>query len=1324
MWLLYFLFMLWVELALSKSDSDALLDFKKGIQADPSGHIMSSWDGNSLESDQCPANWYGIVCIKGHVVSITLNDLGMTGSVDFSALTHLKTLRNLSISNNNVMGVLPRELGSVGSLEFLDLSGNLFHGSIPVDLVNLENLVYLNLSSNKLSGPMPSTFGKLLKLKYFDLHSNDLSGNLGSVLNQLPSLVYLDLSSNVFSGSLNLGFSNSTFVESIQYLNVSHNGLVGELFGDSEMPLFDNLEIFDASYNQLVGQIPPFNFVVSLQILQLGNNKFSGSLPEAFLHESSLVLSELDISCNQLQGPVGSITSTTLKRLNLSSNTLSGSLPLKIGHVAVVDLSHNLLSGNLSAIRNWGNYIEVINLSSNSLSGTLPNETSQFLRLTTIDVSNNSLQGVLPLVIGTYPELSVIDLSLNQLSGSLPPTLFASLRLTYLNLSHNQLFGSNPLPISTQGESLEFLDLSDNLFSGTVDPKINSMDMLKLLNLRRNNVSGRIPREIGELDNLVYLDLSNNIFEGPIPGDFPSGLEYLNVSYNNLSGTVPDNLLRFPESSFHPGNSLLVFPPGALKNGSGIMLGSQKGMKSRKAALIAACIGGAAFVACFMIMVYYWTRGRVCNGREVFGRNIENKDTREGRSLPHLFGMHKGPKPPAASSSFSQDQLLSSKSRSAPEQAHITVGPAESMAKADFSARSPTTGTFPQEAPGKTSVASFSTSAPHSAGQHLPNHPVVLDVCSPDRLAGDLHIFDNTFQFTAEELSGAPAEVIGRSCHGTTYRATLGSGRVLTVKWLREGITKSKKEFAREAKKLGNIRHQNIISLRGYYWGQREHERLIISDYVHAKSLNVHLFGAEPSEFRPLSSTQRLEVAIEIARGLSYLHNERAIPHGNLKSANILLEGPELNTYLADYSLHRLLNPAGTAEQVLNSGALGYCPPEFASTSKPCPSLKSDIYAFGVILLEILTGKCAGEIVTGIPGVVDLTDWGAEALLTPADTNKLLTIHSFVPIQCDSWDCPSESHGNRSPCLHLIIVFEKAHSSMSMLIRQFFTSSRLELLSVSRKISPRLANSPNSALVNQLRFQKKIFRPPFMASACLTNDAKTDPTDPSSCDSADKINLLRRLETVLGSPFRTDPLAPPPNPLVIVISGPSGVGKDAVIERLREVREGIHFVVTATSRAKRPGEVEGKDYFFVTKEKFLAMIERNELLEYALVYGDYKGVPKEQIRDFMSKGYDIVLRVDIQGAATLRSVLGDSAAFIFLVAESEEALVKRLVERKTETTEALVVRIATAREEVKHLKDFDYVVVNSQGKLENAVQMVASIIDAEKARVRQRQVRI
>ncbi|XP_065863456.1 guanylate kinase 3, chloroplastic isoform X2 [Euphorbia lathyris] len=233
-------------------------------------------------------------------------------------------------------------------------------------------------------------------------------------------------------------------------------------------------------------------------------------------------------------------------------------------------------------------------------------------------------------------------------------------------------------------------------------------------------------------------------------------------------------------------------------------------------------------------------------------------------------------------------------------------------------------------------------------------------------------------------------------------------------------------------------------------------------------------------------------------------------------------------------------------------------------------------------------------------------------------------------------------------------------------------------------------------------------------------DAQKPKSTIPQLEKANKLELLRALESSLGSSFSSNPIHPPANPLIIVISGPSGVGKDAVIKKLREARENLHFVVTATSRPMRPGEVDGKDYYFVSKDEFLSMVDKDELLEYALVYGDYKGIPKWQIREYMGKGHDIVLRVDIQGANTLKRILGDSAVFIFLIAESELELVERLIDRKTETAEALLVRVATAREEVKHVNYFDYVVVNAEGKLDNTVNLVESIIDAEKAKVKQR----
>ena len=155
-------------------------------------------------------------------------------------------------------------------------------------------------------------------------------------------------------------------------------------------------------------------------------------------------------------------------------------------------------------------------------------------------------------------------------------------------------------------------------------------------------------------------------------------------------------------------------------------------------------------------------------------------------------------------------------------------------------------------------------------------------------------------------------------------------------------------------------------------------------------------------------------------------------------------------------------------------------------------------------------------------------------------------------------------------------------------------------------------------------------------------------------------------------------------PLLIVISGPSGAGKDTVVQRMQERGLPFHFVVTATTRPKRPGETHGRDYWFVSKEEFARMIEQNELIEYALVYGDYKGIPRAQVREALNSGQDVVMRLDVQGAETVRK-LAPEALLIFITTESEDELVRRLQQRKTETSDSLAIRIATARKELKRV---------------------------------------
>ncbi|KAG2541189.1 hypothetical protein PVAP13_9NG609100 [Panicum virgatum] len=884
------------------SDTEALLEFGRGIRQDPSRREATTWNPTSaLAADGCPVDWHGVQCSGGRILSIALDGIGLVGNASLSALARMPMLRNLSLSNNKLEGFLPRELGSMASLQLLDLSNNRFSGPIPSELTKLAGLGYLNLSSNGFHGALPMGFRNLRKLKYLDLRGNGFSGKLDDIFVQLQSPVHVDLSCNQFSGSLTSISDNSSMASTLQYLNISHNVLSGTLFDSDPMPLLDSLEVFDASFNMLSGNIPQFNFVISLKVLRLQHNNFSGSIPEALFRETSMVLTELDLSCNQLTGPIKRVTSTNLKYLNLSCNSLEGTLPITFGSCSVVDLSGNMLSGNLSVARTWGNYLQTIDLSSNRLIGNWPNETTQFLRLTSLRISNNLLAGELPFVLGTYPELISIDLSLNQLHGTLPGNVFTAVKLTFLNLSGNSFEGNLPLPnhdgknstsidlsiLPVQTSNLSFVDLSNNSLNGSLPTGIGDLSALTLLNLRQNNFTGQIPRAITKLKNLLYIDLSSNQFDGSIPDGLPDELVQFNVSYNNLSGSVPSNLLKFPDSSFHPGNELLVLPLSESPNGSDKSDEGRHGMKRGILYALIVCV--VVFVTgIIVLLLVHW---------KINSWKSSEKGTGQGKQ------------------------------------------PVSQGQSAQRSAETSTT----------------------------EMHDVSLG-SSPTAESGAVSL-------PAEELSRAPAEIIGRSCHGTSYKATLDNGYMLTVKWLKEGFAKSKKEFSREIKKLGSVKHPNLVPLRGFYWGPKEHERIIISDYVDATSLSTYLSEFEEWNLPPLSVGQRLNIATDIARCLDYLHNERVIPHGNIKSSNVLIQNSTLSALVTDYSLHRLMTPTGMAEQVLNAGALGYSPPEFSSTSKPCPSLKSDVYAIGVILLELLTGKIAGEIICVNDGVVDLTDW-------------------------------------------------------------------------------------------------------------------------------------------------------------------------------------------------------------------------------------------------------------------------------------------------------------------------------------------------------------
>jgi guanylate kinase len=193
-----------------------------------------------------------------------------------------------------------------------------------------------------------------------------------------------------------------------------------------------------------------------------------------------------------------------------------------------------------------------------------------------------------------------------------------------------------------------------------------------------------------------------------------------------------------------------------------------------------------------------------------------------------------------------------------------------------------------------------------------------------------------------------------------------------------------------------------------------------------------------------------------------------------------------------------------------------------------------------------------------------------------------------------------------------------------------------------------------------------------------------------------------------------------PDPLVIVLSGPSGVGKDAILNRLKEQKYPFEFITTMTTRPQRVNEKQD-DYNFVSVEKFQVLLNNNGLLEWAQVYGNLYGVPKQPVKEALSKGKDTIIKVDVQGAANIKRIMPD-AVFIFISPPSLEELSKRLIQRHSETSTSQAARLKAAEDEIRQSSQFDYIVCNQCNEIDLAVQQIQAIITAEKCRVNPRHI--
>ncbi|XP_052156257.1 probable inactive receptor kinase At2g26730 [Oryza glaberrima] len=497
------------------------------------------------------------------------------------------------------------------------------------------------------------------------------------------------------------------------------------------------------------------------------------------------------------------------------------------------------------------------------------------------------------------------------LIGRVPQGTLGALRgLRVLSLRSNRLFGDVPGDLFSLPD-LRSLFLQGNLFSGSVPPDVAKLTALQHLTLSHNNLTGAIPFALNGLANLRSLRLDGNRFSGSLPSLTLPLLEDFNVSYNQLNGSIPASLARFPPESFagnlqlcgkplsRPCEPFFPSPAGAPtptdgrgSGGGSVPVSEKKKKKLSGAAVAAIAVGGGAAALLALVLLVVCTaasRRRAANG--------EVGKTAAARGLT-----------PPSTASGELGELTSSTSK------EIALAAAAATAE-------------------RSRLVFVGKGAAYS--------------------------------FDLEELLRASAEVLGKGSVGTSYKAVLEEGATVVVKRLKE-VAASRREFSAHLDSLGKVDHRNLLPVRGYYFSKDE--KLLVCDYLPAGSLSATLHGSRGTGRRTMDWDARMRAALSAARGVAHLHAAHSLAHGNLKSSNLLLRPDPDAAALSDYCLHQLFAPLSARP---NAG--GYRAPELVDARRP--TFKSDVYSLGVLFLELLTGKSPGNASVDGDGAVDLPRW-------------------------------------------------------------------------------------------------------------------------------------------------------------------------------------------------------------------------------------------------------------------------------------------------------------------------------------------------------------
>ena len=469
-------------------------------------------------------DWYGVIADdSGRVIELNLSENELSGSIP-SELGNLSKLEWLVLSQNSLNGTIPSELSYLSKLSLLSVYSNQLSGSIPPELGNLTNLEGLSFSGNRLSGTVPPELGNLTKLSVLYLHSNQLSGSIPPELGKLAQLESFSLSGNRLSESI-----------------------------PSELGNLTQLKGLALSFNRLTGRIPPqLNTLSGLEWLFLADNRLTGCVPEVWQDVEENDLDEVGLPICTDEDALNALYEAAdgdnwVSNQNWLSNrpigTWYGVITDENDRVIELDLSDNELNGTIPSELGHLTYLEVLYLSENQLSGSIPSEISVLSNLIELSLWTNELTGPIPPELGRLANLEMLHLGKNELSGTIPTELGNLTHLERLGLFSNKLTGVIPAELGNL-TNLEWLSLTENRLSGPIPPKLDKLTNLKRLYLGQNELSGTIPPELGNLADLEELFLQSNKLSGAIPSELGNLTKLTGLSLwgNGLSGTMPSEL--------------------------------------------------------------------------------------------------------------------------------------------------------------------------------------------------------------------------------------------------------------------------------------------------------------------------------------------------------------------------------------------------------------------------------------------------------------------------------------------------------------------------------------------------------------------------------------------------------------------------------------------------------------------------------------------------------------------------------------------------------------------------------------------------------------